>query len=306
MELIYIAGSGRSGSTLLDLLLNQHSKVCSLGEIHLLNYFFNNQHEPCSCGERISKCKFWQTVDEHIKATRKEWAGRSFLAEAEIMLTEDRIGAIGRLSQTVVLGLGSPFLYHLLGKRLFPLHYQAIVDSGILYKAVASLCSVKYVVDSTKDARRMKALYLSEPSTFRCIYLVRDGRAVVSSARRRKGTSIEEAAHAWVRRQVRTRTALRTIPADRVLFLRYEDLCENPEAILVSVCDFLKLSYEQGMLNLDKLNIHSVGGNPMRFRKDEKAVVLDEKWKIELDSGDLAEFDRIAGRLNASFGYLRY
>lgn len=57
-KIIYIAGYGRSGSTLLDVVLGNHPMIASLGEVG--NIW--NLHEiggRCSCGEKLIDCDFW-------------------------------------------------------------------------------------------------------------------------------------------------------------------------------------------------------------------------------------------------------
>ena len=61
-NLIYVGGSGRSGSTLLDLLLNNSSEVQSLGEVHRLNWYARTDKEPCTCGAPVFECPFWLQV----------------------------------------------------------------------------------------------------------------------------------------------------------------------------------------------------------------------------------------------------
>ena len=57
-KILYIAGSGRSGSTLLSLLLSQHPSVVNLGQIRDL-YFSAARDVRCSCGEGLNRCAFW-------------------------------------------------------------------------------------------------------------------------------------------------------------------------------------------------------------------------------------------------------
>lgn len=58
MKIIYIGGYGRSGSTLLDIILGQSVNVKSCGEVVFL---FDEiaQNGVCSCGELIKYCPYW-------------------------------------------------------------------------------------------------------------------------------------------------------------------------------------------------------------------------------------------------------
>ncbi len=65
VTVIYIAGLGHSGSTLLELLLASHPDVVGMGEIALqverllLSPSSSAGEEPCSCGATARDCEFW-------------------------------------------------------------------------------------------------------------------------------------------------------------------------------------------------------------------------------------------------------
>ena len=59
--IIYIAGYGRSGSTVLDMLLGSDDHAIGLSELtHVFGYWSNDL--PCSCGKRIRQCEMWKKV----------------------------------------------------------------------------------------------------------------------------------------------------------------------------------------------------------------------------------------------------
>jgi hypothetical protein len=64
INIIYIGGYGRSGSTVLDLILGENSEVISTGEIcNFLSLTANHDNNLCSCGKSFSKCEFWSKMD---------------------------------------------------------------------------------------------------------------------------------------------------------------------------------------------------------------------------------------------------
>lgn len=69
-KIIYIAGLGHSGSTILDMILGANSKVIGLGEI--MPFLRRKDHSSdykstCSCGKLGSDCEFWSNVEVKIK-----------------------------------------------------------------------------------------------------------------------------------------------------------------------------------------------------------------------------------------------
>lgn len=66
--LVYIAGYGHSGSTLLDMMLGSHTHIESMGEI---KHFIQNPsivagNSKCACGQYARDCRYWNelTIDE--------------------------------------------------------------------------------------------------------------------------------------------------------------------------------------------------------------------------------------------------
>ena len=58
MKIIAISGSGRTGSTLLSLLLTQHESVFNLGQMrHLQRAYAKNA--PCSCDHPLHQCPIY-------------------------------------------------------------------------------------------------------------------------------------------------------------------------------------------------------------------------------------------------------
>ncbi len=55
LKVIAISGSGRSGSTLLSLLLSQDTSVFNLGQMRHLNKAYD-KNSPCSCGDNLQDC----------------------------------------------------------------------------------------------------------------------------------------------------------------------------------------------------------------------------------------------------------
>ena len=59
INLIYIAGYGFSGSTLLERMIACHPKIIGLGEVYNLLQDFD-QNEICSCGLSLPLCPYWK------------------------------------------------------------------------------------------------------------------------------------------------------------------------------------------------------------------------------------------------------
>ncbi len=65
-KIVYIAGLGHSGSTILDMALGSHPNMIGLGEIYAVfnskNYNNLFENSTCSCGEKGKDCSFWKNA----------------------------------------------------------------------------------------------------------------------------------------------------------------------------------------------------------------------------------------------------
>ena len=178
-------------------------------------------------------------------------------------------------------------------------------NSWSVTDAMAEVSNARYVIDSSKSPVRLKLLYMLRPDRIRILHLVRDGRAVAASAmRRHDNMSAAMAARIWKRDNQNLRVMLRSVPDRLKLGVRYEALCEDPAAELRRVCKFLQLEFDPEMLNLWSRPVHNIPGNPMLFNRSQRTIRKDERWRRDLSDTDIQAFDRAAGRLNRSLGYI--
>jgi hypothetical protein len=64
-RLLAIASAGHSGSTLLDLLIGNHSLVSSAGEMNRLTLYPYDR--VCACGSTVTDCDHWKAVLEALR-----------------------------------------------------------------------------------------------------------------------------------------------------------------------------------------------------------------------------------------------
>jgi hypothetical protein len=64
LKVLYIAGVGRSGSTLLERVLGAMPGAVNGGELNAIFSRVAAQNQRCGCGEPFSECPFWTAVGE--------------------------------------------------------------------------------------------------------------------------------------------------------------------------------------------------------------------------------------------------
>lgn len=382
--LVFIASAGHSGSTLLDLLIGNHSQACSAGEMNRLTLHAHDR--VCACGATVTSCPFWNSVRAVISRHRHgastiRWDAchtdvppqepiarldgltvdrllddaavpvevRTRMADAGIAVSERATLSRGGVrdfkwrlrdpatDQTYVLRNGDNCIEvygaAVVGKRPLrvipePLeialafgaapilrllnacsskvaaYSEIALNSWAVADAMATVNNSRFVIDSSKSPVRLKLLYMMRPERIRVIHLVRDGRAVTASAMRRREMSASMGARIWKRDNRNLDVMLRTIPNRLKIGVRYEALCEDPARELKRICYFLGIEFEAQMLTLWGRPVHNIPGNPMLFNRNTRTISKDERWRRDLSKEDLNAFNRDAGHLNRSFGYV--
>jgi hypothetical protein len=128
------------------------------------------------------------------------------------------------------------------------------------------------------------------------IALVRSPYAVCEGMRRREGYEISRAARHWKRANEILLQDLDYLT--RKILIRYEDLCDNCDAVLATVTDFLMLKTPFGSecSNAD-FRVHNADGTPSKLRN------MNSKSLERLSADDIQKIDEIAGPLMERFGY---
>src|SRR6266513_4649437 len=103
------------------------------------------------------------------------------------------------------------------------------------------------------------------------------------------------------RLEVAAAQALGRRAGERYLELRYEDLVGDPEGVLRSICGFAQLPYDPRML--DYTRRFDVSAKPHQQRLKEAPRRGVRVWRTEMPADDVAEFEAVAGDLLRSCGY---
>lgn len=295
IRLAYIASPSFSGSTLLTLLLHRHPALATVGELKWKA--LDLETYACSCGALLRRCPFWADLRAQLEAE-----GLAFdLARpptdfrARNWMTDRVLRARVRGPMFEAVRDGATALLPA-ARETWPavrLFNRRLIET-VLERERATV-----FLDASKSPVRLHHLIKTGDYEVFVLQLVRDGRGVVASAMRNAGQSPLGAAIEWRDTYRQIERIGRRLGPGRVLRLRYEDLCLRTEATLRRVVDFLGLppAPPAGVARP-----HHVLGNRMRLAPGP--IALDERWRTELKRGDLAAFERVAGAMNQSYGYV--
>lgn len=309
IDTAYICAAGRSGSTLLDLLIGAHPEAVSVGELlHLPKNLALNT--VCACGEPAAECGFWtQVIGQLNRELGTDLFKRPYDLDlgfivASTVIDRARQTRAYRLQRLLTLALVDA--EHRLGFRAFgPLtrRFHDSIDQTLrVHDAIRQASGARVVVNSSKAFRYGVALQRRAPESVRIILLTRDGRGVFLS-RIKSGFSREQSLAAWKNYYQRALPLLdRSIDPAYVLQVRYEDLTRDPRSELARIAGFLGLAFSEQMLDFRAKTSHILNGNAMRLSTSAE-IRADEKWKTEMRPDDAAFFAQHGQALNLRLGY---
>ena len=281
----FVVGVGRSGTTLLRLMLDAHPELTIPAET--------------------------QFVPAVIESARRH-AGREAVVE-EIISARNwgdfRLDAAAFRDATA--GLDG-------------------TDAGAVLRVFYSLCArtagkPRWGEKTPAYVRHMREIGQALEEA-RFIHLIRDGRDVAISRRRRgmgAGKPMADTARLWRDRIKGARRQAKRLRG-RYLELRYEDLVTDPEAQLRRVCELCRLEFSPAMLDYHRdaetrigeiaRDLPGAGGRLARSGAERAAAHAltarpptaerSGSWRTAMSAGDQAEFESVAGELLRDLGYL--
>jgi hypothetical protein len=300
----YIAGLGRSGSTLVERIAARLPEVCVLGEVVHLWERGIEYDELCSCGNPFSRCPFWQEVGA---AAFGSW-DKVDLGRMRTLATQvDRTRFIPAAARTRDAAARAADM------REYADHFAAV------YAAATRVSGARVVMDSSKHPSTAYLLRRLPGLDLRVIHLVRDSRGVAYSwtkeVKKPEVTgddafmpqySPSSSGRQWVAYNLLF-DALGVI--DKTLILRYEALMAEPRASLERILEaasepvtaesFAFLGDGWVDLGCD----HTVAGNPMRFHQGRLDLRLDQAWTTRLPERDRKVVTAITWPLQLRYGY---
>ncbi len=279
--IVYIVGTGRSGSTLLDRTLGQLPGVVSVGELDFISEI-NLDDQLCGCGEKFSKCELWSQV---------EYEGRKGLKQFPL----EKIDALRlKLERNIhlpkLLFNGQSAFYHDLAE------YESQLWG--LYRSISAASGCHIIVDSSKDIRRLLILNRMKAIDLVVIHLVRDPRAVAYSWTKSYLRPEITNQKTYMHRYNPMRTSWRwlyknfLLSVSRRMFskyikINYDAFVTHPKTALASILPLMGLESEKlDFIEEDELYLqkktHTVSGNPMRFSEGTITFRYDDAWKRKM------------------------
>jgi hypothetical protein len=268
---ILIIGMNRSGTTLLSLMLDSHSRIAIPHESH---FFVDCYRDRLSFDFTDNKGRL--DLVQRILA-------EPYVRRWDVSLSADEID----LTRCVGLSETIHEIYSTYARRL---------GKDLWGDKTPAYISEIHILNRLFPRARF-------------IHLVRDGRDVALSILKQwwGANDFVTAIRDWATTVGWARKMLAMLPEDRWLEVRFEDLVSEPEQELRKITDFLGIDFEPCMLNSytrsaarkvgDRINQHH------HHLRREPQTSQAFKWRQSLGPADQAIAFELAGSLLAELGY---
>ena len=276
IKIIYIASSGRSGSTILEMLLGLSETNFAVGEIHLLGYELTQKYQKCGCGMWVSDCGFWSKLP--IEA-------QNAALHPTFSLFREKYNA------------GKAIRLRILLNHFFKIPLSRYLKNSIKkyndlnYEFFSSLNSEKFdhiegtiFVDSSKDSYRLWTLLKDERFDLKIVHLVKSPDEFSFGATKKirpqtglyfKYRSIRLICRWFVENYI----IYSFTKCKHLIAIDYNELATNTDEMIDQIAKFAKFRKPKELLLQAKLQ-HGIAGNMTRNRS--AAVTRDHSWKYKI------------------------
>lgn len=271
---VFIVGCDRSGTTLLRLMLNKHSKIDIPDESDFVSYLSDKRKKY---GD-LNKDENLELLYRDLYSVNRYRAWR--LDEKTV---REKIFSSDRSFRTI---LRAPFELHMeqQGKKRWgdktPQYTRHIPQINKIFP---------------------DALFIN---------IIRDGRDVATSLKKVSwfSNNIIDIAYYW-KKNVHLACASKKILGNRYLQITYEDLVTSPQETLQNICAFINESYEPSMMEYSetsKLDFNEMYRGDHKLLREKPTTTRIGVWRKELTERDIYIFELIAGEVLEKVGYKKH
>lgn len=266
VQLIYIAGYERSGTTIIHNVLSQQEGFFGIGESRDVWLRGFQENKKCGCSQMFHECEFWSSVASHFEEN-----------EVSAYLEERNKLRNRHLHKTFIR---VPWL-----RRKYSKYTQGYEK---FFELISRISGSRHIVESSKSPLFGAVLAGMTGFDVKVIHVVRDPRAVDYSMHKRKSASdifdyynSFRGAFDWS--VLNFMSHVLKFKGIDYLRLNYEDFCKEPDIRLAKINKFLGVKFNnlvidrEGTIELKKT--HTVAGSGQRYKTGIIQIKDKEVWK---------------------------
>lgn len=244
IRLLYIMGTARSGSTILEILLAQTKDAFGAGELSYLVQDGLIAHKDCSCGTSFQKCPVWGRIQEVLgipKTLYEDWEKLQRSVDWHPGFFRQCFGLLGSKE-----------------RERYTKYNLALLQ------AIREVTEAAIIVDSSKYAGRALALGRMEGIDLWVLCLTRDPEGLMASFQKpNEDEQLPKRPLAVLFYYMVTLFSLRMasflLDKQQIYLLRYEDLVADPRIVLKSIGRWAKIDLSKAEFHLKEQSAFSVG-----------------------------------------------
>ena len=274
-SLFFIVGTSRSGTTLLQALLNAHSRICIPPETHFFTYEEEFEGRPSRLLDAGGAPSFTRFLFDEKR--RLDDLG---LDKKPLLRAADRLDVSSKRALFLLIA---------------SIYRERVGKEIVGEKTPRHLLQVEKLAERYPDAR--------------FLVLFRDPRAKALSERKVPfgSPSLFVSARRWRRYVQEYRRLTDVLGDDRYYQTTYETIVRNTKSEAKQIAFFLDVDFEDGMLAFYDRD-EAEKGYPERedWKQNTMKPIQDDhidKWKGELSTREIALVERTAGACLEEMGY---
>ncbi len=223
IQIIYIMGTGRSATTIQEVLLANNPDVVGVGEV---THFFSDgmiKKTPCACEKTVDHCTFWSSV-----IRKNHWQSN------DAARLNTLFSAISKHSM---------FMLRLAGFTTKKMQQEYLEANIQLFKSISHCSGAHSIIDSSKYAGRALMLARMFPESVSIICMTRSPEGLLTAFRKTKKSIVRE--------EQKPKSSFATL-----IYYMYTLLCFRL-TLMYSGVQCIQLDYDsfrqQPMLNLEHI-----------------------------------------------------
>lgn len=261
MQPFFIVGLQRSGTTMLSVLLQNHPDILM---------------EEQAIGFRIVTS---------IENASRLWPHNLTVSNDDFYKWLIRSDGNGRLGELIEVKKSDKFI-----------SLKDDFQSSIERKMKFHNCS--HWGDKSPNLQFYTSYILQILPHSKFIHIVRDGRANAYSMHKRTPMHLKLAASNWLEGNIRGLVNQSVLGKHQYLIVHYEKLLRSPNVVLDEICQFLKIPFDNQLLDLS--TDFSEDKSYVKSTFDTSKI---DQWKGQLTSKQIKTVEKIQGPLLQKLGY---
>ena len=284
VKVLYIAGSGRSGSTILGRILGQINGFFFAGELCKIWKYGLLENRMCGCGELFRDCGFWREV--FLEA----YGGMEKVNGHEMYELRRKSASMRHIPLFMLPGWD-------LRKSKRISRFSGYLEK--LYAAIRKQAGSRIIIDCSKSFSYGYLLESMDLIDLYVVHIIRDPRGVAHEKQKRKmyqpgegkpvysgRYGLLESSVTWDVQNIAAEVFWKRF-REKYLKIHYEDFVVKPRETVERILRLVKENdsnlpfVDERKVQLRSLD-HSAAGNPVRFNTGMVEIKPDLEWVREM------------------------